>query len=60
MNKLIVFLIAIVPLSLFSIPSYAIADDYNSLPTLEEYYEQHPEELGAQTRRDFEILSKSD
>ncbi len=60
MNKLIVFLITIVPLSLFSIPSYAIADDYNSLPTLEEYYEQHPEELGAQTRRDFEILSKSD
>lgn len=60
MNKLIVFLIAIVPLSLFSIPSYAIADDYNSLPTLEEYYEQHPEELGTQTRRDFEILSKSD
>ncbi len=33
MNKLIVFLIAIVPLSLFSIPSYAIADDYYTLPS---------------------------
>ena len=33
MNKLIVFLITIVPLSLFSIPSYAIADDYYTLPS---------------------------
>ncbi len=37
MKKLVITLFAVF-LSLFSIPSYAIADDYYSLPTLEDTY----------------------
>ena len=37
MKKLVIALFAL-SLGLFSIPSYAIADDYYSLPTLEDTY----------------------
>ena len=48
MNKLIVFLITIVPLSLFSIPSYAIADDYYTLPSWDDV--PHEDEMERNTR----------
>ncbi|MCI6939589.1 MAG: hypothetical protein MR749_07885 [Succinatimonas hippei] len=55
MKKLFITLFAVF-LSLFSIPSYAIADDYYTLPS----WEDLPDERAEQDRRAFESLSKSD
>lgn len=55
MKKLFIALFA-VSLSLFSIPSFAIADDYYTLPSWEDY----PDKSAEMDRRVFESLSKSD
>ena len=55
MKKLLIALFAI-SLSMFSSSSFAIADDYYTLPS----WEDLPDERAEQDRRAFESLSKSD
>ncbi len=58
MKKLFIALF-VVSLSLFSIPSFAIADDYYTLPTLEETYKDR--DLAAeQFNRVMDSLKDSD
>ena len=58
MKKLFIALFA-VSLSLFSIPSFAIADDYYTLPTLEETYKDRDLAV-EQFNRVMESLKDSD